>query len=136
MLVFIHGGGFIIGSGSQYPGDDLARRGDAVVVTLNYRLGFFGFNAFAELFPGDERFVPNAGLLDQCLALEWVRDNIAAFGGDPEQVTIAGESAGRPPSRSISPRRARSRSIARRSCSRAGSTCSIRTATPPRSPAI
>lgn len=94
VLVFIHGGGFIIGSGSQYPGADLARRGDAVVVTLNYRLGVFGFNGFAELFPGDARFAANAGLLDQRLALAWVRDNIAAFGGDPERVTIAGESAG------------------------------------------
>ena len=94
VLVFIHGGGFIIGAGAQYPGDDLARRGDAVVVTLNYRLGFLGFNGFAELFAGDERFVANAGLLDQRLALQWVQDNIAAFGGDPHDVTIAGESAG------------------------------------------
>jgi para-nitrobenzyl esterase len=94
VLVFIHGGAFIIGSGAQYPGDDLARRGDIVVVTLNYRLGIFGFNAFPEIYEGDERFVANAGLLDQRLALEWVRDNIAAFGGDPERVTIAGESAG------------------------------------------
>ncbi|WP_206454449.1 carboxylesterase/lipase family protein [Aurantimonas marina] len=94
VLVFIHGGAFIIGSGSQYPGDDLARRGDAVVVTINYRLGLIGFNAFAEIFPGDDRFAANAGLLDQRLALQWVRDNIAAFGGDPTRVTIAGESAG------------------------------------------
>ncbi|NDV85190.1 carboxylesterase family protein [Aurantimonas aggregata] len=94
VLVFIHGGAFIIGSGAQYPGDDLARRGDIVVVTMNYRLGFFGFNAFAEIFEGDDRFAANAGLLDQRLALEWVRNNIAAFGGDPERVTIAGESAG------------------------------------------
>ncbi len=94
VLVFIHGGAFIIGSGSQYPGDDLARRGDAVVVTINYRLGLIGFNAFAEIFPGDDRFAANAGLLDQRLALQWVRDNIAAFGGDPDRVTIAGESAG------------------------------------------
>lgn len=94
VLVFIHGGGFIIGAGAQYPGDDLARRGDAVVVTLNYRLGFLGFNGFAELFADDDRFAANAGLLDQRLALRWVRDNIAAFGGDPDAVTIAGESAG------------------------------------------
>lgn len=94
VLVFIHGGGFIIGAGSQYPGDDLAARGDVVVVTMNYRLGLLGFNPFAEIFPGDERFVANAGLLDQRLALAWVRDNIAAFGGDPDRVTIAGESAG------------------------------------------
>lgn len=94
VLVFIHGGGFFIGAGSQYQGDELARRGDIVVVTLNYRLGLIGFNGFSELFPGDERFAANAGLLDQRLALEWVRDNIEAFGGDPEKVTIAGESAG------------------------------------------
>lgn len=94
VLVFIHGGGFILGAGEQYPGDDLARRGDVVVVTMNYRLGLIGFNPFAELFPDDERFVANAGLLDQRLALRWVRDNIAAFGGDPDRVTIAGESAG------------------------------------------
>ncbi|MCB8840542.1 carboxylesterase/lipase family protein [Aurantimonas sp. VKM B-3413] len=94
VLVFIHGGAFIIGSGTQYPGDDLAARGDAVVVTLNYRLGLVGFNAFAELFPEDDRFQPNAGLLDQRLALEWVRENIAAFGGDPGRVTLCGESAG------------------------------------------
>lgn len=94
VLVFIHGGGFIIGSGAQYPGDELAKRGDVVVVTLNYRLGLLGFNAFSEIFEGDARFAANAGLLDQVMALEWVRDNIAAFGGDPEKVTIAGESAG------------------------------------------
>ncbi|KQT86247.1 carboxylesterase family protein [Aurantimonas sp. Leaf443] len=94
VLVFIHGGAFVIGSGAQYPGDDLVARGDCVVVTMNYRLGQFGFNAFDQHFPGDERFVANAGLLDQRLALEWVRDNIEAFGGDPNRVTIAGESAG------------------------------------------
>ncbi|MEN3793210.1 carboxylesterase family protein [Fulvimarina sp. MAC3] len=94
VLVFIHGGGFFIGAGSQYQGDELARRGDIVVVTLNYRLGLIGFNGFSELFPDDKRFAANAGLLDQRLALEWVRDNIEAFGGDPERITIAGESAG------------------------------------------
>ncbi|MCW4114422.1 carboxylesterase family protein [Aurantimonas sp. MSK8Z-1] len=94
VLVFVHGGGFVLGAGAQYPGGDLARRGDVVVVTLNYRLGLIGFNGFAELYPDDERFVPNAGLLDQRLALEWVRDNIEAFGGDPGAVTLMGESAG------------------------------------------
>ncbi|MBO0905649.1 carboxylesterase/lipase family protein [Jiella sonneratiae] len=94
VLVFIHGGGFIIGSGAQYPGNDLAVRGDVVVVTMNYRLGLLGFHPFAEVFAGDERFAANPGLLDQRLALAWVRDNIAAFGGDPDAVTIAGESAG------------------------------------------
>ncbi|WP_245413965.1 carboxylesterase/lipase family protein [Fulvimarina endophytica] len=94
VLVFIHGGGFFLGSGSQYAGDELAARGDIVVVSINYRLGLLGFNAFTELFGDDERFVANAGLLDQRMALEWVRDNIEAFGGDPERITIAGESAG------------------------------------------
>ena len=94
VLVFVHGGAFITGSGAQYPGGDLARRGDCVVVTINYRLGLAGFNGFAELFPGDERFAANPGLLDQRCALRWVRDNIEAFGGDPDCVTLAGESAG------------------------------------------
>ncbi|MEF2072301.1 carboxylesterase/lipase family protein [Consotaella aegiceratis] len=94
VLVFIHGGGFIIGSSAQYPGADLAVRGDVVVVTINYRLGLLGFNGFAELYPDDPRFAANAGLLDQALALQWIRTNIAAFGGDPDRVTLAGESAG------------------------------------------
>ncbi|SMC51364.1 para-nitrobenzyl esterase [Fulvimarina manganoxydans] len=94
VLVFVHGGAFVIGSGAQYPGGDLARRGDCVIVTINYRLGLAGFNGFPELFPGDERFAANPGLLDQRCALRWVQDNIEAFGGDPGQVTLAGESAG------------------------------------------
>jgi para-nitrobenzyl esterase len=96
VLVWIHGGGFVIGSGSQpiYDGSHLARRGDAVVVTINYRLGPLGFLYLEELCPDLEGAVGNAGMRDQVAALEWVRDNIAAFGGDPSQVTIFGESAG------------------------------------------
>lgn len=96
VMVWIHGGAFVMGAGSQliYHGARLARRGDVVLVTINYRLGALGFLHLRELcgeaFPLDE----NLGLLDQIAALEWVRDEIAAFGGDPENVTIFGESAG------------------------------------------
>lgn len=95
VFVWIHGGGFVGGSGSTpwYDGTSFATQGDIVVVTLNYRLGALGF-----LYLGDvagERYASgNYGLLDQIAALEWVRDNIEAFGGDPGNVTIAGESAG------------------------------------------
>jgi para-nitrobenzyl esterase len=94
VLVWIHGGGFMIGSASQslYDGAALAERGDVVVVTLNYRLGCLGFLYPARL--GLEGAVANAGLRDQVTALRWVRENIEAFGGDPANVTIFGESAG------------------------------------------
>jgi para-nitrobenzyl esterase len=96
VMVWIHGGGFVIGSGSQpiYDGAPLARRGDVVVVTINYRLGPLGFLYLKDLCPDLEGSVGNAGIRDQVAALEWVRDNIAAFGGDPANVTIFGESAG------------------------------------------
>ncbi len=96
VLVWIHGGGFVIGSGSQvlYDGAPLARRGDVVVVTVNYRLGALGFLHLADLCGEAIGTNPNAGILDQVVALEWVRDNIAQFGGDPANVTIFGESAG------------------------------------------
>jgi len=96
VLVWIHGGGFVIGAGSQplYDGAALARRGDVVVVTINYRLGPLGFLHLAGLGPGLDDTVANAGLRDQVAALEWVRENATAFGGDPERVTIFGESAG------------------------------------------
>jgi len=96
VLVWIHGGAFVLGSGSQmlYDGATLARRGDVVLVTVNYRLGALGFlrlrDRFGERLPASG----NEGLLDQVAALEWVRDEIAAFGGDPGKVTIFGESAG------------------------------------------
>src|SRR5262245_2547741 len=96
VLVWIHGGGFVIGSGSQplYDGAALAARGDVVVVTINYRLGPLGFLYLRELCPDLEGAAGNAGLRDQVAALEWVRENAAAFGGDPGQVAIFGESAG------------------------------------------
>lgn len=95
VLVWIHGGAFILGSGSQagYDGASLARRGDVVVVSVNYRLGALGFLHLGEIDPDHDRS-GNLGILDQIAALEWVRDNIEAFGGDPGNVTIFGESAG------------------------------------------
>ena len=96
VLFWIHGGGFTLGSGSSpvYDGGPLAERGDVVVVTINYRLGALGYLSLAE--HGGERLgaSANLGQLDQIAALRWVRDNIEAFGGDPDNVTIFGESAG------------------------------------------
>jgi para-nitrobenzyl esterase len=93
VMVWIHGGSFLHGSGSQpvYNSEALAARG-VVLVTINYRLGRLGFFSHPAL--AGEGDVANFGLLDQVKALEWVRDDIAAFGGDPENVTIFGESAG------------------------------------------
>ncbi|MFB8437623.1 carboxylesterase/lipase family protein [Streptomyces niveus] len=90
VLVWIHGGAYTFGSSAQpdFDGTALVRAG-LVVVTLNYRLGFEGFGQV----PGGDH-PANRGLLDQIAALEWVRDNIAAFGGDPADVTVAGQSAG------------------------------------------
>ncbi|MCP4752585.1 MAG: carboxylesterase family protein [Proteobacteria bacterium] len=89
VMFWIHGGGFTYGSGTQtmFKGGRLAARGDVVVVTFNYRLGAFGFLNL----PGAEA---NAGLLDQIAALQWVHENVAAFGGDPSNITVFGESAG------------------------------------------
>jgi para-nitrobenzyl esterase len=96
VLVWIHGGGFLIGSGSValYEGYDLARRGDMVVVTINYRLGALGYLHLHGIGGDAFRGASNAGLRDQIAALEWVRDNIDRFGGDPGNVTICGQSAG------------------------------------------
>ncbi|MCP9991395.1 carboxylesterase/lipase family protein [Streptomyces albogriseolus] len=95
VMVWLHGGGFTIGSGTFYDGGELAARGDVVVVTLNYRLGAFGYLAHPGLAEESPAAVSgNYGLLDQQAALRWVRQNIAAFGGDPDQVTVFGESAG------------------------------------------
>lgn len=95
VMVWIHGGSLVIGSGSEpmYDGAALARRG-IVVVTINYRLGALGWLAHPELSDEQGGISGNYGLQDQICALEWVSDNIAAFGGDPDRVTIAGESAG------------------------------------------
>lgn len=91
VLFWIYGGAYTMGNAAMalYSGEALARQG-AVVVTANYRVGLFGFCAHPDL-PAS---ATNAGLRDLLLALSWVRDNIAAFGGDPENVTIQGESAG------------------------------------------
>jgi para-nitrobenzyl esterase len=96
VMVFIPGGGFVSGAGSQpmIDGTNLAMRG-AVIVTLNYRLGVFGFFAHPDLTAASPHHTSgNYGLLDQIAALRWVRANIAAFGGDPHNVTVFGESAG------------------------------------------
>ena len=96
VMVWIHGGGFMAGASSEprQDGEVLAKRG-AVVVSMNYRLGIFGFLALPELAAeSDKKAAGNYGLLDQVAVLEWVKRNIAAFGGDPANVTIFGESAG------------------------------------------
>ena len=95
VMVWIHGGAFIIGAGSQklYDGAALARRG-VVVVTFNYRLGALGFFAHPALGNDGTNGVVNFALLDQIAALRWVQENIASFGGDASNVTVFGESAG------------------------------------------
>ena len=92
VMVWIHGGAFINGSGDIYDSRWLVSRGNVIVVTLNYRLGTLGFLAHPALAANGD--VGNFGLADQQAALRWVRDNIANFGGDPAKVTIAGQSAG------------------------------------------
>lgn len=96
VMVFIHGGGYILGTSALglYSGARLAVRGDVIVVSLNYRLGAFGYVDFGEFSTGTRQFDSNLGLRDQVAALEWVQRNIGAFGGDPGNVTIFGESAG------------------------------------------
>jgi para-nitrobenzyl esterase len=93
VMVWIHGGAYTIGSGEMYDGSVLVRRGGVVVVTLNYRLGVLGWMAVDHLDPALAGS-GNNGLRDQITALRWVRDNISSFGGDPDNVTIFGESAG------------------------------------------
>jgi para-nitrobenzyl esterase len=96
VMVWLHGGGFAAGSGQEllsYDGENLGRRGDVVVVTLNHRLNVLGYLNLAKY--GDKyASSANAGMLDIVAALEWVRDNIPAFGGDPGVVTIFGQSGG------------------------------------------
>ncbi|MEU6282749.1 carboxylesterase family protein [Streptomyces sp. NPDC047028] len=95
VLVWIHGGGFVSGSGSLpiYAGDTFARDGDLVVVTLNYRIGPLGYLSFDDAAATGEQ-PANLWFTDQLAALRWVRDNIALFGGDPDNVTVAGQSGG------------------------------------------
>jgi len=96
VLMYIHGGGLTEGSGSVavYDGEELSKKG-IIVVTINYRLGAIGYLAHPELTAESPHHVSgNYGYLDQVAALEWIKNNIAAFGGDPSRVTIAGQSAG------------------------------------------
>lgn len=96
VLVYFFGGGFVAGDGSEgrYDGESMAKKG-IVTLTVNYRLGIFGFLAHPELTKESPHHASgNYGLMDQTAALKWVQQNIEAFGGDPKRVTIAGESAG------------------------------------------
>ncbi|MGQ9621218.1 MAG: carboxylesterase family protein [Bacteroidales bacterium] len=97
VLVWLHGGGFTNGNGIEqdgYNGENFSRKGDVVFVSVNHRLGPLGFSNFASV--GDENYADsgNVGMLDLVAALEWVRDNIENFGGDPANVTIMGQSGG------------------------------------------
>ncbi|ORV83179.1 carboxylesterase/lipase family protein [Mycolicibacterium iranicum] len=96
VMVWVHGGAYVLGSASQplYHGRALATGGDVIVVTVNYRLGALGFLELSTVGDDTRRFATNVGLRDVLAALQWVRDNIAAFGGDPRRVTLFGESAG------------------------------------------
>jgi len=96
VMVWFHGGAWTMGSGNSpmYDGAALARRGDVVVVTVNHRLGALGYLALGEAFGAEVAASGSAGALDMVAALEWVRDNAAAFGGDPGNVTVFGESGG------------------------------------------
>src|SRR5581483_2788739 len=96
VMVWIHGGAFTAGAGSipWYSGSNLAKRGDVVVVTINYRLGAFGFLHLDSLLGDEFAGSANNGIRDQVAAITWVRENIASFGGDPDNITLFGESAG------------------------------------------
>ena len=96
VMVWVHGGAYILGSSAQslYRGRELAVGGDALIVTLNYRLGALGFLDLSSFNTSRTTFETNLGLRDVLFALQWVRDNIAGFGGDPDRVTLFGESAG------------------------------------------
>jgi len=97
VLVYFYGGGFIAGDGSEprYEGESMARNKGIVTITINYRLGVFGFLSHPELTAESSNSASgNYGLLDQAQALKWVKENVAAFGGDSDKITIAGESAG------------------------------------------
>ncbi len=94
VLVWLHGGAFVFGSGSNFDGGWLASRGDAVIVTINYRLGPWGFLDLASVGGSGFEGAVNVSLLDQVAALRWVKDNIEAFGGDPQRVTVIGQASG------------------------------------------
>ena len=89
VMIFIHGGSFVDGSSNLYPSDMLVATQDVVVVTINYRLNAFGF-----LSSRDSTLPGNYGMWDQIMSIQWVKDNIADYGGNPDQITLFGESAG------------------------------------------
>mgnify|MGYP002624610541 CR=1 FL=1 len=98
VMVWIHGGAYVVGSGSQasYSGANLVQKqSDIIMLTINYRLNMYGFMDFSSV-PGGENFrtAPCNGLLDQAMALRWVHENIAAFGGDPDRITVLGFESG------------------------------------------
>ncbi|MEO8527961.1 MAG: carboxylesterase/lipase family protein [Pseudolysinimonas sp.] len=96
VMVYLHGGAYAVGSSQQMPsqGEGLVHDGGVVFVNLNYRLGALGYLDFTRYSTHERPFESNLGLRDQIAGLQWVRDNIAAFGGDPENVTLFGQSAG------------------------------------------
>jgi len=96
VMIFIHGGAYSVGSSQEIPrlGENLVRRGDVIFVNFNYRLGALGYIDLTRFATPEHPIASNLGLRDQLAALEWVRDNIEAFGGDPGNVTLFGESAG------------------------------------------
>ncbi|NLE78118.1 MAG: carboxylesterase/lipase family protein, partial [Rhodococcus sp.] len=96
VMVYIYGGAYIMGMSATgvYNGSALVRRGDVVYVSFNYRVGTLGYLDFSRYSTPERPFDSNLGLRDQVAALEWVQRNIAAFGGDPDNVTLFGESAG------------------------------------------
>ncbi|MCY7289755.1 MAG: carboxylesterase/lipase family protein, partial [Cryobacterium sp.] len=96
VMVFIHGGAYSVGSSREVPrqGEGLVRRGGIVYVSINYRLGALGYLDFSRYSTAERSFESNLGLRDQVAALAWVRRNIRAFGGDPDAVTLFGETAG------------------------------------------
>lgn len=96
VMMFIHGGAYAVGSSAEHPrnGETLVQEGGIVYVSLNYRLGALGYLAFTRYSSTEHPFESNLGLRDQVAALNWIRTNIAAFGGDPDNVTLFGESAG------------------------------------------
>ncbi len=96
VMVYIHGGGFVGGSSKEslYHGETIAKNGDVVVVSINYRVGLLGFFDFSVIGGPEYAGSADVGIQDQMMALQWVQENIAAFGGDPHNVTVFGESAG------------------------------------------
>jgi para-nitrobenzyl esterase len=96
VMVWIHGGAFTLGAGSEptYDSGILPKRGNIVLISINYRLGMLGFLRLKDVTDGKIPATGNEGLMDQVLALKWIKDNVAAFGGDPGNITTFGESAG------------------------------------------